>query len=207
MSDAVADGREALNHWFGYPWYDAKADGVRRVEVNQPSDWTWSFDLSSPLWQWLGWTAIALLLAGVAYLLLRAYLGRQWRAGTDEEGPTGEADHVESLPVPIPKNRADLLAEARRHYEQGDYARAIVYLFSYQLVQLDRHQIIRLGRGKTNRQYLREVGPASGLRGLVEQTMIAFEEVFFGRRTLDRAAFERCWSQQEEFETLVQAAI
>ena len=35
----------------------------------------------------------------------------------------------------------------------------MIYLFSHQLVQLDRHQIIRLAKGKTNRQYLREVGP------------------------------------------------
>ena len=55
--------------------------------------------------------------------------------------------------------RLDLLAEARRHYQAGNYGAAIVYLFSFQLVQLDQRQIIRLAKGKTNRQYLREVGP------------------------------------------------
>ena len=41
MKDPVAGGREALNHWFGYPWYDANTDGVRRVEVQKPSNWDW----------------------------------------------------------------------------------------------------------------------------------------------------------------------
>ena len=58
----------------------------------------------------------------------------------------------------------DLLAEARRHYQAGNYGAAIVYLFSFQLVQLDRRQIIQLAKGKTNRQYLREVGPRDPLR-------------------------------------------
>ena len=46
MSDPVASGREALNHWYGYPWYDANTDGVRRVDVSPPRNWDWlpSFD-------------------------------------------------------------------------------------------------------------------------------------------------------------------
>jgi hypothetical protein len=29
--------------------------------------------------------------------------------------------------------------------------------------------------------------------------MVAFEEVFFGHYPLDRAGFERCWEQLDEF--------
>jgi hypothetical protein len=105
----------------------------------------------------------------------------------------------------VAAGRLDLLAEARRHYEAGNYGAAIVYLFSFQLVQLDRRQIIRLARGKTNRQYLREVGPRISLRKLVEQTMVAFEDVFFGNRQLRRDRFESCWARLEEFETLAAA--
>ena len=190
MSDPVTDGREALNTWFGYPWYDPATDGVRRVEVSQPWDphWNWSFDFPGSLLQWLAWVVIALLLAGAAYLLIRAYWRRERPAADEDDEAAGAADSVELLPVSLPRGRVDLLAEARRCYQCGDFAQAIVYYFSYQLLQLDKRQIIRLGRGKTNRQYLREVGPRSALRGLVEQTMTAFEEVYFGRRTLDRGS-------------------
>ena len=213
MNDPVADGREALNHWYGYPWYDANTDGVRRVEVSKPWNWDWlpSFDwlnsllqFPTSLLQWAAWVGIVLLLAGVVYLLIRAYLRIEGRAADENESePTGGADRVDSLPVPLAVGPGDFLAEARRCRQQGDFGRAIVYLFSHQLLQLDKHQRIRLARGKTNRQYMREVGPWPVLRGLIEPTMIAFEEVFFGHRTLDGPAFETCWSRLEEFETQV----
>ena len=61
---------------------------------------------------------------------------------------------------------------------------------------------IRLTKGKTNRQYLREVGARISLRQLVEQTMIAFEDAFFGRHPLDQTRFESCWFRLGEFDKL-----
>ena len=122
--------------------------------------------------------------------------------------------------------RGNLLDEARRHWQEGDFAQAIIYLFSFQLVHLDKQQIIRLNKGKTNRQYLREIGHGAAawatlaaapqveppapvfpqlrgrLQGLVEQTMFVFEDVFFGNRALERARFEACWSRVDEFQSL-----
>ena len=139
----------------------------------------------------------------MAYLLYRAFWNAEGRKKNEEIEPVGGADRVDALPMPLSVVPADFLAEARRCYERGDYARAIVYLFGHQLMQLDRHQRIRLARGKTNRQYMREVGPWPALRRLVEPTMIAFEETFFGHRSIDRLAFEACWSRLEEFESQV----
>lgn len=206
MSDPVADGREALNPWFGYPWYDAETDGIRRVDAPKPESYTTEplWDLSTPLLQWTAWVAIGLALSAIVYLLVRAYLNRERNAKKTEDEPVGTLDHVESLPVPVVQSRADLLAEARRLYEQGDYGQAIAYFFGYQLVQLDKRHIIRLGRGKTNRQYLREVGARAALRGLVEETMVTFEEVYFGRREIDRCRFERCWLRLDEFQGLLE---
>jgi hypothetical protein len=36
--------------------------------------------------------------------------------------------------------------------------------------------------------------------------MVTFEDVFFGRRALDRAGFEACWNQLDQFERLVAQA-
>lgn len=206
MSDPVADGREALNPWFGYPWYDAETDGIRRVEAPKPQSYTSEplVDLSTPLLQWTAWIAIGLALAALVYLLTRAFLNRERVAKETEDEPVGTLDHVESLPVPVAQSRADLLAEARRLYEQGDYGQAIAYYFGYQLLQLDKRHVIRLARGKTNRQYLREVGPRATLRQLLEDTMVTFEEVYFGRHTIDRGRFESCWSRLDEFQSLLE---
>ena len=102
--------------------------------------------------------------------------------------------------------RSDLLGDARRHYEQGNYDEAIIYLFSYELVRLDRSSVVHMAEGKTNRQYLREALSVRPLANILERTMLAFEDVFFGQRRLDRAGFEACWSQLTEFEHLVAQA-
>jgi hypothetical protein len=30
VDDPVQSGRDAMNHWFGYPWYDSSADDLKR---------------------------------------------------------------------------------------------------------------------------------------------------------------------------------
>jgi hypothetical protein len=205
MSDPVVTGRDALNHWNGYPWYDAKTDGLRRVEVSQPWDpnWDWSFHFPASMLQWAAWIVIGLLLALAAYLLIRAFLRRDRTEGKSEEDLVGNAARVESLPLPVDARHLDLLAEARRCRQQGDFAQAIIFLFSHQLLQLDKHGRIYLARGKTNRQYLREIHPWPALGKLIEQTMQVFEDVFFGHHPIEQPTFEACWSRLEEFEELV----
>ena len=210
MSDPVTSGRDALDHWFGYPWYDAKTDAVRRVNVPKPWNLDWlgnwgheGFSLGAAL-QALGWLAVALLVAALVYFVVRAILLRERRkSGGGEEEAAGGADRVESLPLPVDARYLDLLAEAKRCREQGDYGRAIIFLFSHQLLQLDKYGRIHLARGKTNRQYLREIRPWPALGGLVEQTTLMFEDVFFGHHAIERRAFEACWLRLEEFEKLV----
>jgi hypothetical protein len=201
MSDPVNDGRKALDHWLGYPWYDAKTDSVRRVEVSQP--WRHNVPLGTLL-QVTAWTVVALLLAAVVYLLLRAFWRRERRRSRgDDEATAGGADRIESLPVPAVDRPRDLLDEAQRCRQCGDYGRAIVFLFSHELWQLDKHGRIRLARGKTNRQYLREIRSWPALRGLVEQTVGVFEDFFFGHHAVEQFAFEACWSRLDEFDALV----
>ena len=101
------------------------------------------------------------------------------------------------------RGQIDLLAEARRCYQQRKFGEAIIYFYSYQLVRLDKNHCIRLTQGKTNRQYLRELGPRMTLRRLLEQTMIAFEDVFFGDYAITQARFESCWRRLDEFERLL----
>lgn len=225
---AVEAGREALDRsiW-QYPWYDAKSDDVRPIRVSEPwRGWEWLADrlgaffdwlrrlftfrggrLGSMTWlEWVVWAVILALLAVVAYLLVRA-----WRRQREDElrpaAVGGESDavdqrrRVEALPSAV--ERGDLLGAAQECYEAGRYGEAIVYLFSHQLVQLDKNQLIRLAKGKTNRQYVRELGRRLPIRQLLEQTMVTFEDVFFGNHSIDRRRFETVWSRVGEFEALV----
>lgn len=221
---AVEAGRQALQGRTRFPWYDAQRDAVRRIDVEPPPDtaenrrsrWEanpWLPDSSrpsfgtdwSPLWaiiEALIWLGLLALLVWLIYFLAKTYL-RQHAAPEAEDAVADEArtqaDLIENLPFDIRRPQSDLLAEARRLYELGAYGQAIVYLFSYQLIRLDRGQCLRLARGKTNRQYLRELQARPDLRGILERTMLVFEEVFFGHYPLDRAGFEQCWERLDEF--------
>ncbi len=229
--DAVEAGREAFARSGSFPWYDAQQDSIRRVNVpandksagsgNRNSDWvedrssaTAAATNTGGRWSTfstvLVWSIVGLITAGlltlIIWLIVRAYLSRETGTGSSRSSQqfvelSSDVDRVEQLPFQVKRPQADLLAEARRHYDMADYREAIIYLYSYMLVQLDRHHIIRLARGKTNRQYLREVPHGSRLAELLEITMIAFEEVFFGDHQLDRAQFDECWRGLSEFQT------
>jgi hypothetical protein len=207
---AVRAGREAMGRWPAFPWYDSKDDAVRRIDLappklREPGERT-SEGVAGSFLKTLGWLALGAALAGLIAALLWA-LGK-WRRGDEEPAESGAAEvddesrRSEALPALAARKRADLLDEARRLYEAGRYAEAIVYLFSYQLVRLDKQQLLHLAQGKTNRQYLRELGPRASLRQLLEQTMVVFEDAFFGNFAIDRARFESCWRRLDEFESL-----
>jgi hypothetical protein len=217
--EAVERGREAMNRsWFGsdYPWYDPDTDDLRPVKLpSEPQTPKSSFSFNpgifgiGSIFQLLAWLLVLVIVALIAWLLIKAYASRD-RAAQSAEGEDSdrdartEIDRVEALPFKINRNTTDLLAEARRNYEAGNYAEAIIYLFSHELVLLDRNQLIRLTKGKTNRQYLREILPLPAIRRILAETMVAFEDVFFGNHGLDRERFEACWFKLDEFNRLVQ---
>ena len=80
-----------------------------------------------------------MLLAALIYLLVRMYLLREYSAiraadAESDEDTSDEIARVEDLPVKIPPPISDLLSEARRDYEAGNFAEAIVYYYRHQLV-------------------------------------------------------------------------
>jgi len=152
------------------------------------------------------WILLAVTLALLIYFwLTRA--ARQKMSGGDgrdtDRIPRREVDLIEQLPFQVAAPKSDLLAEARRHFEAGNYNQAIVYLYSHQLIQLDQHAMIRLNKGKTNRQYLLELRRASSLRDILSRTVLAFEDAFFGRHVLDAQRFGACWADLDRFTTLL----
>lgn len=213
--DPVADA--ALETLADFPWYDAEKGELRRLDVKPPADvknrdskWlftpvNWTIpDWFTSLMKVAAWTVLVMLIATIAYLLAKAFLNLDERlAGSGATGEdlslSGDVDRVDALPFQLKGPRGDLLAEAQRLYDEGRYAEAMIYLYSYQLVQLDKSHVIRLTRGKTNRQYLREVRRRSNLFEIMQRSMVTFEDVFFGDHPLDRSGFESCWTQLGEF--------
>jgi hypothetical protein len=213
--DAVEAGRAALKRTGWYPWYDAEADDVRCIRVEPPRAtpaWSgWDLFVHGDWFTPLAWIGIITILGIMVFLLVRAYLSRERSTAhgavdvaQDQLGD--QVDRVEELPVRVQRPASDLLNAAREQYLAGNYSEAIIYLYSHLLLQLDRRNLIHLTKGKTNRQYLREVGRWVSLRGLVESAMVSFEDVFFGERQLERERFESVWNQMDQFDALVEQA-
>ncbi len=213
--DAVEAVGEALEKAPGIPWYDSAEDAFRPVDVfpveevpetaeNEPL--RWGMEGLMPFGEILGWGLVGMFLVTMAALIVWAVLRMEGKPalnlGRRSAGPA-TADRMEDLPISLPQGETSLLEAARREYEAGNYGQAVVFLFSYQLLELDDHQLIRLTRGKTNRQYLRELAAHPRLRGLLAGTVDAFEAFFFGGRNLSREQFESCWRELDAFRGLV----
>jgi Domain of unknown function (DUF4129) len=220
--DPIQSARDSLARGGRFPWYDRQNDDVRKLRilprVAEPERGDkWADDSTAPtpptppdltlfgkFLQWFGLTTLVLLLGLIAFMIAKGFL----RDEVSEDAlavrkiveSRRDADRVEALPFHVRAASGDFLAEARRLYEAGQYSQAIVYLFSYQLVQLDRRHVIRLAKGKTNRQYVRETRKHPHLAAILEITMVTFEDAFFGRKTITREAFERSWQRLDEFQ-------
>ena len=226
--EAVELGRETLSKGLlnRHPWYDSSTDDVKLVPLRQQSqtsssfdwdwdwpDWTWELSLFGStftvnLFTLLAWAIVLVIAYFLIRYLIRLYERRESEeadADDEETNQTTDADRVEALPVVVKRDVSDLRAEARRLADAGRYSEGIVYLYSHLLVQLDRRQAIRLAKGKTNRQYLREAAAASGgLTPIMEHTMTAFEDAYFGRHALSQAEFEACWQDVQRLDTILQ---
>ncbi|HEX4148129.1 MAG TPA: DUF4129 domain-containing protein [Pirellulales bacterium] len=204
---SVQSGRSALgNHW-SYNWYDESTDGVRLIDIETDGRPSSTREESTSTAAGGGGsleTLIvifgALILGTLAWILARAFLKAEESGVVANAQPGREIDitRIEHLPFRIERGKTDLLAEARRLSGLQLYGEAMIYLYSHQLLELDRLHVIQLSRGKTNRQYLREAGQQARVRDQLAASMLAFEEVFFGRHELDRDRFESCLAGVEQ---------
>ncbi len=215
------------------PWYDAATEQVRQVELGarddprsglrgtvpkkQPvsksnslegffDDWNlaWASGLGTLLY-WLIWIGL-----GVAFVILIVWVVRnvevrQPVARKDSESTRSLAQSVAQLPFQVEVGDDDFRSLAAKAFHSNDFRTAIVWLFSHVLVSLDQRDLIRLKKGKTNRQYLRELAGDRELSGYYADVMLPFEATFFGDKDLDRDQFVACWDRLEVFEQQVNA--
>jgi hypothetical protein len=229
--DGVEGAGEALGS-SNFPWYDGESDSLDRIDVkttnepysNRKTKWVATKSTPNPttrtgrtagvspwaaaLFQVVVYGGLVILATALLALLVWAVMrtGKtSWETEYEEIYETDEA-RVESLPFQVRKPHVNLLEEAKRLYQAGKYGEAIVYYYSYLLVELDKSHIIRLTKGKTNRQYLWESENRPELSKILESTMIRFEDVFFGDHELHREQFESCWERRNEFQQQLERA-
>lgn len=212
------------------PWYNSETDSLQQVDIpssrelpspgnweqtthspksRQNGNWNWSLDKLWEFLQLMVWLLLAALAVIAIWLFLRAYLrGELSEAAASRKQEASSArvtdfERLGNLPFDVKSESTDLLGAARRCYSEGKYGEAIVFLFSYQLLQMDQRQLLHLVRGKTNRQYLRELSARQELKRLVSDTMLAFEDFFFGEHPVAAERFEACWTKVDRFHELI----
>jgi hypothetical protein len=196
------------------PWYSAGTDGARipdfpedqpavsrdrnQIAEAQPTATrtmgmpTVSFDWLSPVATLLAWWFVP-------------GMGGGDRAPAPQSGGPEHALRLEQLPIPLDADVGDLRAAALRAAGEGDFRKAIIYLFSHALVSLDRRQLLELRRGKTNRQYLDELLRRGLTVDRFRRLMLGFERVFFGRHPAVEADFRQCLEASDALELVTLA--
>ncbi len=185
-------------------------DSIAAPAKSSPPGWWSTFrknlgDLLS--WLFQGWH-ILLIICFVTLLIVTGFVvfyyvltpaGQRGRSRSRFLSENEKAK-IHDLPFEVETPRLGLYSQAERYRAAGDFSKAIVYLFSYALVEMDGARFIRLERGKTNRVYLGELRGRDSLRGFTSQIILAFEYAFFGKHVLSQEMFERIWQQVPAFE-------
>ena len=213
------------------PWYDADTEQIKPVELepreeprsllrgtvperkptaknNRVKNWFEDWDLSwgssfGTFLYWMLWLGLGVVVAILIVWGVRNIDVRQPLAREETETTRSRAQSVAQLPFHLDAGDEDFRSLAAKAFQANDYRQAIVWLFSHVLISLDQQDLIRLKKGKTNRQYLRELAKHRELSTYYADVMLPFEATFFGDKDLDRDQFERCWNGLDHFEQRV----
>jgi hypothetical protein len=206
-----------------YPWYDPATDRVRPVWPPRRPWIKWLGDRMEKAFKSIdAWVRrfhfrgvkglglagesigtmlfMAVLVAFlVALLALWARRDRLGAEGTAVQARLGTAAGVAELPGGLRPDGSDLWDLALRRRAAGDYSGAIVYLFAHQLLSLDQLGLIRLGPGRTGRQFVHDLSDQLLLEP-VRATLALFEDAYYGGRVPAADAFGAVWRRAEAFE-------
>lgn len=230
---SLIDSDKAMRALRGNGWYNSEKqaynppvldrsvdDTIRRTGWEaKPSSWDWNFDWPTfgSFGSWgvsadsVGWiilfvlgTALIVGIVATLYFFYRDSLPYQKRLSKRSQALQIDPTKVEDLPFEVREQSGDPLRDAESLMRSGRYNEAVVYLYGYMLLALDHARKIHLQKGKTNRMYLRELRTFTQLKSIANRTMLAFEDVYFGRHDIDAARFSTLWAQLDEFHRLVQ---
>jgi len=157
----------------------------------------------------LTWALIIALMLVVVGVLVWAMLRMSTEPGGEDDDAVSQrtmAESIKQLPFELDVPTGDFRQQSQAAYAAGDYRRAMTYLFSHVLVTLDQKGLIRLRKGKTNRQYLSELRSIRPLADYYQHVMVPFEASFFGDHELSKGDFESCWEGLDTFQSDVQTA-
>lgn len=171
-------------------------------------------------WTWgnvLGWLLLAMMMALLIGLLLYVFANSSFdfrsapvatqtlqHKSLDEQ----TKQRIAELPAELRDTNVNPRSEIERLMREGDFERAIIFLYGHQLLLLDRAGSLRLSRWKTNSQYVRETRTSDPSAGeSLSRTAFAFERSYFGRHALTGIQFEKLWLDNLQLESSIASRV
>ena len=135
------------------------------------------------------WTIVAVFAAAMVILLYHIYLTLRSSFGTT----TRRRRQGQPLPPGATQSDPDaLLKQADEAAAKGDFAEALRRLYLALIRNLDRHELLRFDRSRTNYEYLRQVREHEAVAGPLSALTAQAETVWYGDRRPDRADYDLC---------------
>lgn len=155
---------------------------------------------------WIAGTVMAvLIIALLVYGFLKLESDDGAAGGEDSKKRKRRIrDHIKHLPFEIEEQDGDFETFAEKSFRNGDYSNAVIYLFADLLVAMSESGVVRLQRGKTNRQYLNEIWDHGEIRPYYRKIMTAFEDAFFGKHEIEKSRAEECFSERPAFDAALE---
>jgi hypothetical protein len=117
----------------------------------------------------------------------------------------GDVGRARQETDPLPATPAAARQAAARSAEQGAYRTAVRYLYLAALLTLQERRLIPRDPSLTNRELLTRAPAHHPIRAPLGEVVAVFDEVWYGLREPDVAAFQRYQHVVHELETLAQA--
>lgn len=208
QSDAPQRPESSVSDRNRIPPLQAKKKG-QQIPMQQPAP-------AAPVARSAGTIGTSLIyIAGIIFavlligLLIYGFLQLESGEGGEDADEKGKRkrkirDHIRHLPFEIEEQDGDFESFAEKSLREGDYSKAVIYLFADVLVALSEAGLVRLQRGKTNRQYLNEIWEHGEVRPYYRKVMTAFEDAFFGKHEIEKSRAEECFAERPAFDAAVE---
>ncbi|MBA3699026.1 MAG: DUF4129 domain-containing protein [Planctomycetes bacterium] len=183
------------------PWYDATRDDWNRIAAKAPEPTTsasdrpgWLSGLSA-LFSWLMVAAAVTATVWLIYLLVRNLASERGEpvAAERRAAVARAVADLSALPFADAQSAKDPEAALDRAIAERDWRRAVAWSYALHLVELDHAGALHVGKGTTNRGYLRMLAAWAGERAsratlppLLRDAVETFERTWFGHHPADQ---------------------
>ena len=221
-TDSIESDFDAAYTKANFPWYSSEEksvvflrEPVKETETSRPrrarslrSFRTASASQGGGFWGrvltlWLPVAALVVLFGVLVLFFVKQYKTQSLRRRVREEELRRRRRRIETLAAEARNRYDDLDKAAEEALACGDLRSALIFYFSWILVEMDRRDVVLMDKGKTNLEYWRELEDFPRLRDLYHAVMVDFDRVYFGGLAISREAFDKTWSLRETFKQLM----